>query len=79
MQRSFSRGLLLPQVPVEWSWDAEEFLCQCCMKAGLTPDAWLQQGTKVFKFQAEVFSEDKPNGEVRRRSLSEEHGACGGR
>lgn len=77
MQRGFSRGLLLPQVPVEWSWDAEEFLCQCCMKAGLTPDAWLQQGTKVFRFQAEVFSEEKPNGEIRRRSLSEEHGACG--
>lgn len=77
MQRGFSRGLLLPQVPVEWSWDAEEFLCQCCMKAGLTPDAWLQQGTKVFKFQAEVFSEDKPNGDIKRRSLSEEHGSCG--
>jgi len=76
VQRGVARGLLLPQVPVEWGWDAEEFLCQTCLKAGLMPDAWLQQGTKVFRFQAEVFSEDKPGGAVRRRSLSEEHGSC---
>jgi hypothetical protein len=77
VQRGFSRGLLLPQVPVEWRWDAEEFLSQCCLKAGLMPDSWLQQGTKVYRFQAEVFSEVKPGGDVRRRSLSEEHGSCG--
>ena len=76
LQRGFGRGLLLPQVPVEWGWDAEEFLCQTCLKAGLMPDAWLQKGTKVFKFQAEVFSEDVPGGAVRRRSLGEEHGSC---
>ena len=75
IQRSYARGLLLPQVPVEWSWDSEEFLCQCCIKAGLMPDAWLQQGTKVFKFQAEVFSEEKPGGEARRRTLGDEHGS----
>ncbi|HEX9906859.1 MAG TPA: TIGR00296 family protein [Thermoplasmata archaeon] len=74
LQKGWARGLLLPQVPVEWNWDAEEFLSQTCIKAGLMPDAWLEQGTKIFKFQAEVFSEDKPGGEVRRRSLSEDHG-----
>ena len=31
-----SKGLLLPQVPVEWNWNEEEFLCQCCMKARLS-------------------------------------------
>ena len=76
VQRGFARGLLLPQVPVEWGWDAEEFVCQTCLKAGLMPDAWLQEGTKVFKFQAEVFSEEEPGGAVRRRLLSEEHGSC---
>jgi len=76
IQRNWARGLLLPQVPVEWGWDAEEFLCQTCMKAGLTPDSWLLQGTKVFKFQAEVFSETKPRGDVERRKLGEEHGSC---
>ena len=76
VQRNWARGLLLPQVPVEWKWDAEEFLCQTCVKAGLTPDTWLQEGTKIFKFQAEVFSESKPGGEVKRRKLGEEHGSC---
>jgi len=76
VQRSWARGLLLPQVPVEWKWDAEEFLCQTCMKAGLMPDSWLQPGTKIFKFQAEVFSEAKPGGNVERRSLCDEHGSC---
>lgn len=75
MQRGWARGLLLPQVPVEWGWDAEEFLCQTCIKAGMTPDSWLQEGTKCFKFQAEVFSEDKPGGSVKRRTL-EDHGRC---
>ena len=78
VQRSWARGLLLPQVPVEWGWDAEEFLSQTCIKAGLMPDAWLQEGTKIFKFQAEVFSESKPGGEVKRRKLGEEHGSCRG-
>ena len=34
------RGLLLPQVATEWGWDAEQFLRQTCVKAGLPPDAW---------------------------------------
>jgi hypothetical protein len=76
IHRNWAKGLLLPQVPIEWGWDSEEFLCQTCVKAGLTPDTWLQEGTKVFKFQAEVFSESKPGGEVRRRRLGEEHGSC---
>ena len=29
------RGLLLPQVPLEWGWDRETFLAQTCVKAGL--------------------------------------------
>lgn len=76
VQRGWGRGLLLPQVAVEWGWGPEEFLSQTCLKAGLHPDAWLQEGTKVFKFQGDVFSEDEPRGEVKRRSLNEEHGAC---
>ncbi len=34
------RGLLLPQVPVEWDWDRETFLSQTCLKAGLAEGAW---------------------------------------
>lgn len=48
------RGLLLPQVAVEWKWDAAEFASQTCTKAGLPRDAW-QKGATLFKFEAEVF------------------------
>lgn len=71
VQKGWNRGLLLPQVPVEWGWDAEEFLSQTCIKAGLPPDTWLDGDTKVFKFTAEVFSEESPRGKVKRRRLSE--------
>jgi AmmeMemoRadiSam system protein A len=50
------RGLLLPQVAVEWGWNAVEFAAQTCTKAGLPRDAW-QKGAKLFKFEAEVFGE----------------------
>jgi AmmeMemoRadiSam system protein A len=53
------RGLLLPQVPVEWHWDRETFLSQTCLKAGLPPDAW-KQGIDLQAFTAEVFGEESP-------------------
>jgi len=74
VERGPRKGLLLPQVPVEWGWDAEEFLCHCCLKAGLTPDMWLLDATRVFKFQAVVFEEESPEGRVHRRRLREEGG-----
>ena len=69
ISRGGNRGLLLPQVPVEWGWDAEEFLSQCCMKAWLPADAWLLKGTEVSKFQAIIFSEEGPRGDVKRVEL----------
>ncbi len=50
------RGLLLPQVAVEYEWDRERFLRETCHKAGLPADAW-QQGAKIEKFSALVFGE----------------------
>lgn len=50
------RGLLLPQVAVEWRWDAAEFAAQTCVKAGLPRDAW-RGGARLFRFEAEVFGE----------------------
>jgi AmmeMemoRadiSam system protein A len=50
------RGLLLPQVAVEWNWNAEQFACETCHKAGLPKDAW-RTGATLFKFEAEVFGE----------------------
>jgi hypothetical protein len=69
VERGMFKGLLLPQVPVEWKWDEEEFLCQCCIKAGLPPDCWLLKDTKIYKFQAIIFEEEKPRGEVKRKAL----------
>ena len=50
------RGLLLPQVAVEWGWTPEQFLRQTCHKAGLPLDAW-QHGARIYRFDAEVFGE----------------------
>jgi uncharacterized protein len=50
------RGLLLPQVPVEYGWDRENFLEQTCRKAGLPLDAW-RKGATIEAFTAEVFSD----------------------
>lgn len=69
VERNMSKGLLLPQVPIDWKWDAEEFLCQCCIKAGLPPDCWLINDTKVYKFQAIIFEEDKPKGQIKHKIL----------
>jgi uncharacterized protein (TIGR00296 family) len=50
-------SLFLPQVPVEQGWDLEEYLENLCCKAGLTADCWLEPASKLYKFEAEVFSE----------------------
>ncbi|MEM2942239.1 MAG: TIGR00296 family protein [Candidatus Bathyarchaeia archaeon] len=64
--RGLQRGLLLPQVAVEWGWGAEEFLTHCCLKAGLPPDEWLLEDTKIQKFQAAIFKEVEPKGRIER-------------
>jgi AmmeMemoRadiSam system protein A len=53
------RGLLLPQVATEWEFDRTTFLAELSRKAGLPPDAWRQEGAKLWSFQAEVFSEEE--------------------
>lgn len=50
------RGLLLPQVSVEHTWDRIAFLEQTCRKAGLPLDAW-ENGAKIEAFTAEVFGD----------------------
>ena len=69
VERGPFRGLLLPQVPVEWQWDEETFLCHTCMKAGLNPDCWLDRQTRIYRFQGEIFAEEEPKGTVFRKIL----------
>lgn len=57
-------GLLLPQVATEYGFDVQTFLKETCQKAGLIPTAWRQDETKVFKFQAKIFTEKEPKGKI---------------
>ncbi|MEM4389902.1 MAG: TIGR00296 family protein [Candidatus Micrarchaeia archaeon] len=57
-------SLLLPQVAVEKGWNAEEFLCNVCDKAGLPKDCWKEKEIKLYHFTAQVFRESSPGGEV---------------
>ena len=69
IEKGYYKGLLLPQVPVEWNWDEEQFLCQCCLKAGLPPDCWLTKGMKIYRFHAIIFEETSPRGKVELKEL----------
>ncbi len=64
VKHGFNSGLLLPQVPVEYSWTEEEFLGYTCEKAGLPRDCWKDKETQVQKFEGIVFKEETPNGRV---------------
>ncbi len=57
ISRGMYRGLLLPQVAMEWKWDRETFLDQTCRKAGLKPGDWKEKGVRIQVFEAEVFHE----------------------
>ena len=64
VENDYTSGLLLPQVPTEYGWNAEEFLGYTCQKAGLDKDAWKDTSTKVSKFEGVIFKEESPNGIV---------------
>jgi len=64
IRHSFSSGLLLPQVPVEYGWDVEEFLQHTCEKAGLERDTWKNEDVKIEKFEGIIFKEETPNGTI---------------
>ena len=53
------RGLLLPQVAVEYGWDAAELLKQTIRKAGLEPGIIKHRDLRLFIFTAEIFSESR--------------------
>lgn len=56
ISKGMNRGLLLPQVPLEYNWDLETYLSHGCLKAGLQEDEW-KKGVKIDVFSAQVFSE----------------------
>ena len=57
IEKSFYRGVLLPQVAVEHDWDRQTFLKQTCLKAGLPPEAWTADDADIYIFSAQVFGD----------------------
>jgi len=56
VERGFNRGLLLPQVAIEYNWDLITFLNHTCRKAGLEYYCW-ENKAKVYRFEADYFGE----------------------
>lgn len=57
ISKGLSKGLLLPQVPVEYDWDRETYLSHSCLKAGLDENEWKSGDCSIEIFSAQVFSE----------------------
>jgi AmmeMemoRadiSam system protein A len=55
--RGYQRGLLLPQVALEFRWTRERFLEETCVKGGMERQAWKDPTVRIEGFTAEVFSE----------------------
>jgi hypothetical protein len=64
IKSGFNSGLLLPQVAAENGFDQRQFLECLCWKAALPSDAWKSKETEIYKFQAEIFKEQKPRGKI---------------
>jgi hypothetical protein len=58
VEKGYSKGLLLPQVFTEYKADAEKALEMTCQKAGLASSSWKEPGCKVYRFSAQVFTEE---------------------
>lgn len=57
------KGLLLPQVFKKET--VEQALSMTCQKAGLPFDTWKNLDCKIYKFEAQIFSEESPNGKIK--------------
>lgn len=51
------RGLLLPQVAVEYGWDRETFVDAVVKKAGVSWFSWNDPDARMYVFTAEIFQE----------------------
>jgi AmmeMemoRadiSam system protein B/AmmeMemoRadiSam system protein A len=58
ISRGNQAGLLLPIVPVEQGWNAEQFLEQVCRKAGLPTTAWQDDQTRLLRFEGHLIPGD---------------------
>ena len=61
------KGLLLPQVFAHYKCTVEQALSMTCEKAGLPGDFWKTGKVKFCSFQADIFSEKSPDGDVEKQ------------
>jgi len=57
-------GLLLPQVFIDYDCTPKKALEMTCQKAGLDEDAWKEPESQIYYFQAQIFEEEEPKGNV---------------
>jgi AmmeMemoRadiSam system protein A len=53
------RGVLLPQVAIQYGWSIKTFLEQTCLKAGLRKNAWKKSDIEVSGFTVLIIGEQK--------------------
>lgn len=70
IENGFNSGLLLPQVPVEQSWNINEYLENICLKAGLSSNSWRNKESILYKFVGQVFTEVEPKGAIKEKNLN---------
>jgi uncharacterized protein len=69
LRSTFRSGLLLPQVPVEQRWNIKRYLSGICEKSGLKGNCWKNDDVKLYTFQAEIFHELSPGGDIKRKII----------
>ena len=65
IQYGMRRAVLLPSYAVERGLDRTKFLESACTEAGLEKDYWKQPRVNLYKFEAQTFIEQSPNGKVK--------------
>ena len=64
IEKGSQSGLLLPQVAIEYNWNAKQLLEQTCHKSGLPSDSWKDNTIEILKFQGLIFKETSSNGKI---------------
>ena len=53
LERGFFKGLILPRFALEKKWNVNDYLSECCLRAGLSADAWLSYDINVYQFDTQ--------------------------
>ncbi len=58
------RGMLMPSYAMQNGLDKTRFLEAACESAGLAKDYWKQPKVRIYKFEAQRFIEESPDGRI---------------